>query len=107
MHQRFTIPIAAAVMLGALALASPASALEKELGAQGGDLLGYSVALDGDTAVVGAPADANGTGAVYVSRRSGDDWAQTGRLPASEGSSGDVLGPSVGIDGDEIVAGAP
>ncbi len=90
-----------------LALPAPAAALEQKLTAAdgaAGDLLGFSVAIDGDTAVVGAPQD-GGRGAVYIFVRSGDSWAQTAKLTASDGAAGDFLGDSVAIDGDTIVAG--
>src|SRR4051812_37249740 len=99
--------LALAALLGALALTSPASANEQRLGFDGTDLFGLSVAAQGDKLVVGAPRDAKGKGAVYVFERAGDEWLQTGKLSASDGETGDVLGVAVAIDGDEIVTGAP
>ncbi len=87
-----------------------AEALEQKLVATDGvanDFLGSSVAVDGDTAVVGAPGDDGQKGAVYVFTRSGDSWTQTAKLTASDGAAGDSLGDSVAVDGDTIVAGAP
>jgi FG-GAP repeat len=101
---RFALAVALA-LLGVLALASRAPALEQKLTATSVNL-GYSVAVDGDTLVLGDPLDSAGVGAVYVFRRSGDSWANTARLTASDGSAGDVLGVSVAIEGDTIVAGA-
>lgn len=98
------------LVLAILSLASPAFGLEQELTAAdgaAGDGLGWSVAIDGDTLVVGAPFDDASRGAVYVYGRSGGDWAQTAKLTASDGAPDDSLGYSVGIDGDTIVAGAP
>lgn len=44
------------------------------------ELFGYSVAIDGDTAIVGAPGDSIGTnsgqGSAYVFVRSGNTWVQ-------------------------------
>src|SRR3954451_8734475 len=88
-------------------LASPALANEQQLGFDGSDLLGFAVAQQGDTLVLGAPGDAKLTGAVYVFQRQENSWVQTGKLTVSDGSHGDVLGGSVAIDGDTIVAGAP
>lgn len=72
---------------------------------------GWSVAIDGDYAVVGAPVDNGfdwgGEGAVYVFRRVGTNWVQQAKLKASDASVVDQLGLSVAIDGDRIVAGAP
>jgi hypothetical protein len=102
--------VAALTLLCALALASPAAALEQKLTAMDGavgDRLGRSVAVDGDTLVLGAPEDDGAQGAVYVYRRSGDSWTQTAKLTASDGAMNDELGLSVAIDGDTIVAGAP
>lgn len=97
-------------LLGVLVLlsanASGAAALQQKLTVAGSGLLGFSVAVDGNTLVLGDPIDANGTGAVYVYTRSGDNWANTAKLTAADGASGDVLGISVAINGDTIVAGA-
>ena len=72
------------------------------------DQLGWSVALSGDTAVVGAPyADIGGNsdqGAAYVFDTSG---AQLAKLTASGGAAGDQLGYAVDLDGGTAVAGAP
>jgi Ca2+-binding RTX toxin-like protein len=92
-----------------LVLAAPATALEQRLvSADGlaGDQLGISVAVEGDTAVVGAPADDAGRGAVYVFARVGDSWVQTAKLTASDGATDDLLGGSVALAGETIVAGA-
>ena len=89
--------------------AAPAAALEQRLVAADGaalDLLGISVAVAGDTAVVGAPRDDAGRGAVYVFARAGDRWVQTAKLSASDGAAGDYLGFSVAVAGETIVAGA-
>ncbi len=108
------LALAAPVAL-VLALPEPAAAVEQKLTAADGagrDQLGLSVAIDGDTAVVGAPApstfsEVGGKGAVYVFTRSGGSWTQTAKLTASDGAAGDGFGYSVAIDGDTIVAGAP
>jgi hypothetical protein len=75
------------------------------------DYFGESVALSGDTAVVGAYwhdtiAGAN-AGAAYVFVRSGAVWTQQQQLTASDGAAGDALGTSVAVSGDTAVAGAP
>src|SRR3954453_3889115 len=102
------VALAAALVLGlVLALAAPAFANEQHLSIGGTDLFGLGVAAEGNTLVIGAPGDANGRGAVYVFERAGDGWTQTGKLTASDGKSGDVLGVSVGISGENVVAGAP
>ncbi|MCP5083455.1 MAG: hypothetical protein GY948_17355, partial [Alphaproteobacteria bacterium] len=76
-----------------------------------GDLFGFSVALDGDTAVIGALyGDGNvyNSGAAYVFTRDGADgaWSQQVKLLASEGAKSDHFGYSVALDGDTAVIGA-
>jgi hypothetical protein len=77
------------------------------------DEFGLSVAVSGDTAVVGAPGHqvgANpGQGAAYVFVRPAAGWAhavQTAELTASDGAAGDLLGNAVAISDDTIVAGS-
>ena len=99
-------------MAVAVLLAAPvnnAAAAEQRLLASGGaasDDFGTSVAVDGDTAVVGAPNDDQGRGSVFVFARFGNTWTQTAKLTATDRALGDALGSSVAIDGDTIVAGA-
>jgi hypothetical protein len=79
------------------------------LSASGGaasDSFGASVALSGDTAIVGAPARNSNTGAAYVFTRSGSVWSQTATLTASSGAPGDLLGYSVALEGDTAIAGS-
>ena len=70
------------------------------------DFFGYSVAIDGDTLVVGAYAENSIAGAAYVFTRSGTTWSQQAKLVASDAAANDYFGVSVEIDGDTIVAGA-
>ena len=76
--------------------------------AAAGDEFGYSVAIDGDTLVVGAYAKDSDTGSVYVFRTSdgGATYGQVAKLTASDGASGDKFGVSVAIDGATVVVGA-
>ena len=76
---------------------------------QVGDDYGYSVALEGDTAVVGARyEDTGGTsaGSVYVFTRSGTSWSQQAKLNASDAAGGDYFGHDVAISGNTVVVGA-
>ncbi len=93
---------------------------------QGGDFFGYSVAVAGDTVVVGAnledsrttgvnstPDDALGvngnTGAAYIFVRSAGVWTQQAYLkPAAVGTTqaNDQFGISVAVAGDTVVVGA-
>jgi hypothetical protein len=76
-----------------------------------GDAFGYSVAVDGSTAVVGAfrDEDPNGdeAGSAYVFQRDDYSWAQSRKLVADDGNSGDRFGYSVAVDGSTAVVGAP
>ena len=86
------------------------------------DDFGFSVAIFGDTVVVGAPGEdssatgtdgnqsnsgASGSGAVYVFGRSGSTWSQKAYLKASNTGVNDDFGYSVSVSGDTIVVGAP
>ncbi len=71
------------------------------------DRFASTVAISGDTAVVGAPNDGSRTGQVYVMTRSGSSWSQQTKLSAADGVAGDAFGNSVAIDGDTAVVGSP
>ena len=85
------------------------------------DNFGYSVAVSGDTVVVGAYGEdsaatgvngiqtdnsAASSGAVYVFVRSGTVWTQQSYLKASNAGAGDNFGRSVALSGDTVVVGA-
>jgi FG-GAP repeat/Bacterial Ig-like domain len=74
-----------------------------------GDCFGSSVALSGDTALVGVPysSDKGSQGSAYVFTRSGASWSQQAQLTASDGAAGDWFGYSVAISGDTALVGAP
>ncbi len=84
-----------------------------------GDLFGASVAVSGNTIVVGAPHEASlsgdpgdnsftAVGAVYVFQRDGGgNWSQQAYLKPSNLTKSLNFGQSVAIDGDVIVVGAP
>ncbi|MBL9079553.1 MAG: cadherin-like beta sandwich domain-containing protein [Planctomycetes bacterium] len=88
----------------------------------GGDTFGHTLALGGDTLVVGAPNedsaaagpgtpasddDASAAGAVYVFRRTGSTWTPEAYLKASNPDSSDLFGYSVALQQDRLVVGAP
>lgn len=103
-------------------------ALLKASNTGAGDHFGTSVAVSGDTVVIGADGEDSGatgvngnqtgnsewqSGAGYVFVRNGGAWSQQAYLKASNtgggGSSlenGDYFGGSVAVSGDTIVAGA-
>ncbi|MFO0984961.1 MAG: hypothetical protein U1E76_25070 [Planctomycetota bacterium] len=74
------------------------------------DAFGFSVAIDGDLAVVGAYAHDTvagaDAGAAYVYRYVSNLWTIEAVLTASDGAAGDQLGISVAADDDLVVAGA-
>ncbi|HEY3357140.1 MAG TPA: FG-GAP repeat protein, partial [Polyangia bacterium] len=75
------------------------------------DAFGYSVALAGDTLLVGADG-ARATagsqqGAVYVFTRAGAAWTQRAKLVASDGAAARHFGAAVALDGGRAVVGAP
>jgi hypothetical protein len=88
-----------------------------------GDNFGMSMAISGDTLVVGANGEASAatgintgpegdntlqnSGAVYVFVRTGTTWTQQANIKASTTDEHDVFGSSVAIDGDTLVVGAP
>ncbi len=94
----------------------------KASNAEAGDQFGYSVAVSGDTVVVGARGESSAaigvdgnpidntapfSGAAYVFVRSGTSWIQQAYLKASNTEAGDQFGHSVMVSGDTIVVGAP
>lgn len=87
----------------------------------GSDWFGSSVAISGDTIIIGAYNESSnatgingnqtnnlafGAGAAYVFTRSGTIWSQQAYLKASNTGAGDAFGFSVAIAGDTIVVGA-
>jgi hypothetical protein len=85
------------------------------------DLFGRSVAISGNTVVVGAPGERSNAagvdgnqgddsaldaGAAYVFVRNGTTWSQQAYLKASNSQAGDGFGSSVAISGDTLVVGA-
>jgi hypothetical protein len=74
-----------------------------------GDDFGASVAISGDTVVVGASREdgaGNDRGAAYVFVADGGQWQEVAIPRASDGESYDYFGSSVAISGDTVVVGA-
>ncbi len=86
-----------------------------------GDEFGSSVAVDGDTLLVGARREDSGAtgvngndgddtepsaGAAYVFHRSGSTWTQEAYIKATNASAGDLFGGSVAVRGELAVVGA-
>ena len=88
------------------------------------DLFGETVSISGDTLVVGAIQEdsnqttiTNGTsassdnnsansGAVYIYKRTGTNWAQEAYIKASNNDANDYFGRPIGISSDTLVVGA-
>ncbi len=79
------------------------------------DMFGQSVAVNGDTVIVGAfladlKADEEDFGAAYVYTKPSNGWAdatETVKLVAPDGAEGREFGRSLSLDGDTLVVGAP
>ncbi len=86
-----------------------------------GDRFGWSVAVSGDTAVVGAPVESSSAtgvngdqtdncsqsaGAAYVFVRRGTHWFQQAYLKASNSEAWDFFGVSVAVFEGDVVVGA-
>ena len=71
---------------------------------------GVSVAISGDTAIVGGPRANIGAnrsqGAAYIFVRNGATWTEQQKLTASDGTEDDFFGESVAISGDTAIIGA-
>ena len=93
----------------------------KASNSQASDKFGFSVAISGNTVVVGASNESssatgvNGdqtnndvfqSGAAYVFVREGGTWTQQAYLKASNTGEGDHFGAAVAIDGETIAVGA-
>jgi hypothetical protein len=74
------------------------------------DQFGWSVAVDGDTAVIGAVGDddkGEDSGSAYVFVRAADGtWNQQTKLTADDGVAKDYFGVRVSVSGDTAVIGA-
>lgn len=72
-------------------------------------MFGWSVAIDGDTAAVGALGDTtNGSdsGAAYVFTRTDGTWTEQAKLTASDGALNHKFGRSISVSGDTLAVGA-
>ncbi len=71
------------------------------------DDFGASVAVNGSTAVVGAPGIQGSQGKAYVYGNQAGGWASTATLNDPSASNSDYFGGAVAVSGDAIVVGAP
>jgi hypothetical protein len=91
----------------------PAWPLQQSLAAAdsaAGDWFGWAVAVDGDTAAVGANYDDNAggenAGAVYVFTRTGPVWTELQKLTAADSQAGADFGTALAFSGSTLLVGA-
>lgn len=74
------------------------------------DLFGLSVAISGDTAVIGSPQsqvpNIGNTGATYIFKRIGEVFVQDQKLTVADGQLGDTFGRYIAISNDTLISGA-
>ena len=79
------------------------------------DNFGYSVAIDGEFAIVGAPYNSYDTigsksvswaGAAYIFKLENNSWIQQAKIVANDRASNDNFGLSVAISGNKAIVGA-
>ncbi len=81
---------------------------------QAGAQMGYTVAMDGDYAVVsarlasddGAGSNVSKAGVVHIYKYNGSAWVRIQKITASDREVNDYYGASVDIDGDWIIVGS-
>jgi hypothetical protein len=78
--------------------------------AQQGDEFGWSVAISGDTAIVGCYLDdqaASQAGAAFIYERTPSGWMEVQKLMAGDAAPSDLFGSAVAISGDTVAVTAP
>lgn len=73
---------------------------------QPSDVFGWSVALDGDRALVGAIDADSVAGAVYVFTFDGTSWSEQARLTPDDAEAGDTFGWNISLAGDRALISA-
>ncbi len=74
------------------------------------DWFGWSVSIEGNTAVVGAIGNDDAgsrSGSAYVYVRDGENWNERAKLTASDAVKDGNFGHSAGISGETVIIGAP
>lgn len=81
----------------------PRALVEQEVSSDrspAGNDFGYSLALSGDTALIGAWSEDDQKGAAYFYTRSGGTWIESQRIAPAEQRLNDEFGIPVALDGD-------
>jgi hypothetical protein len=76
--------------------------------AEEGDQLGSAVAISGDYAIIGSPADDDAgskSGSAYIFFRSGNTWTEQAKLTAGDAAEKDNFGSAVTISGKTALVG--
>ena len=72
-----------------------------------GDYFGWSTAVSGDTAIVGATRDDGGSAYIFQQNNGGtNNWGEVAKLIASDVAIGDRFGTSLSISGNIAIVGA-
>ncbi|MBR9991400.1 MAG: choice-of-anchor B family protein [Gemmatimonadetes bacterium] len=74
---------------------------------EGTNRFGSAIAATSDYAFISAPAQEQGTGAVYVFRRSASGWVQTAKLFADSVAPRSTFGSAVTVQGGHLFVSAP
>lgn len=71
------------------------------------DQFGYTVAINGDYAVIAAAGGgSNNGGSAYIFKKEGELWEEQQTITGSDTANGNVFGANVDIDGNYIIVGA-
>ena len=68
--------------------------------------IGYSIAIDGDAVIAGAPFDLGFAGRAHLFQRSGSEWIAAGFLVPSDSGGDDWFGHSMAMSAGRAVVGA-
>jgi len=105
--------IGCVALLVVLPVTGPASAEDKLIASDENswDIFGFTTAIDGDTAVIGAhgnddDGEASGSAYIFEWDNAGGEWVEITKLTASDAAEEDKFGYSVAISGDIVVVGA-
>ena len=85
-------------------------AKQAELIPRGGGSVGWSVAVSGDSLIIGVPHDDAGaetSGSAFVYVRRGKNWDHRAKLGADDPTKADNFGHSVAIDRNTAIVGVP
>ena len=103
------LAVSAFVVVAGQPAANFLAVVEQEVSANespAGNQFGYSVALSGNTALIGAWSEDDAKGAAYFYTKSGQTWVESQRIQLSHPSLFDDFGANVALEGDTAVVSA-